>query len=66
LSVSIQGDADPIMSYFQNVSLHEAFAKAGATDTLFTVPRAGLGNFNSEKRTETYCKIVDLIVKHGL
>ena len=54
------------MSYFQNVSLHEAFAKAGATDTLFTVPRAGLGNFNSENRTETYCKIVDLIVKHGL
>jgi len=64
--LSIQGDADPIVPYSQNVLLHEALAKAGATNELFTVPGGGHGNFNPEERTAIYRKIADFLAEHGL
>ena len=64
--LSIQGDADPIVPYSQNVRLHDALAKAGATNELFTVPGAGHGNFNAEQRTSIYLKIKDFLAKNGL
>ena len=64
--LSIQGDADPIVPYSQNVLLHEALAKAGATNELFTVPGAGHGNFNPDERTSIYRKISEFLAKNGL
>lgn len=64
--LSIQGDADPIVPYSQNVLLHEALGKVGATNELFTVPGAGHGNFDPEERTKIYLKIQEFLAKHGL
>jgi acetyl esterase/lipase len=64
--LSIQGDADPIVPYTQNVILHEALAKVGETHELFTVPGAGHGNFSTEERTKIYSKIAEFLGKHGL
>jgi acetyl esterase/lipase len=64
--LSIQGDADPIVPYSQNVKLHEALTKAGAKNELFTVPGGGHGNFKPEERTKIYVKIRDFLSKNGL
>jgi acetyl esterase/lipase len=64
--LSIQGDADPIVPYSQNVRLRDALTKAGATNELFTVPGGGHGNFKPEERTKIYVKIREFLSKNGL
>jgi acetyl esterase/lipase len=64
--LSIQGDADPIVPYSQNVRLRDALTKAGANNELFTVPGAGHGNFKPEERTKIYLKIREFLTKNGL
>jgi acetyl esterase/lipase len=64
--LSIQGDADPIVPYSQNVRLTEALKKAGAKAELFTVPKGGHGNFKPEERTQIYAKIREFLQKNGL
>jgi acetyl esterase/lipase len=64
--LSIQGDADPIVPYSQNVRLRDALTKAGATNDLFTVPGGGHGNFKPEERTKIYQKIHEFLAKNGL
>lgn len=64
--LSIQGDADPIVPYAQNVRLHEALSKAGAKAELFTLPGAGHGNFKPEERTRAYAKIREFLKANGL
>jgi acetyl esterase/lipase len=64
--LSIQGDKDVIVPYSQNVRLHEALTKAGATNELFTVPGGGHGNFSGDERTKIYTKIRDFLGKNGL
>jgi acetyl esterase/lipase len=64
--LSIQGDKDPIVPYSQNVRLHDALAKAGATHELFTVPGGGHGNFKPDERTRIYAKIREFLSKNGL
>ena len=64
--LSIQGDKDVIVPYSQNVRLHEALTKAGATNELFTVPGGGHGNFSADERTRIYTKIRDFLGKNGL
>ncbi len=64
--LSIQGDADRIVPYSQNVRLHDALTKAGATNELFTIPGGGHGNFNPEERTKIYLKIREFLTRHGL
>ena len=63
--LTIQGDADPIVPYSQNVRLHDALAEAGATHELFTVPEAGHGNFDTAERTQIYMKIKDFLASNG-
>ena len=63
--LTIQGDADPIVPYSQNVRLHEALAQAGAANELFTVPEAGHGNFDTAERTQIYMKIKDFLASNG-
>src|SRR5580704_12831159 len=43
--LSIQGDADPIVPYSQNVRLRDALTRAGVANELVTVPGGGHGNF---------------------
>jgi acetyl esterase/lipase len=64
--LSIQGDADPIVPYSQNVRLNEALSKAGAKTELFTIPAGGHGNFKPEERTKAYAKIHEFLTKNGL
>jgi acetyl esterase/lipase len=64
--LSIQGDADPIVPYSQNVRLRDALTKAGATNELVTVPGGGHGNFKPEERTKIYVKIREFLAKNGL
>jgi acetyl esterase/lipase len=64
--LSIQGDADPIVPYSQNVRLRDALTKAGATNELFTIPGGGHGNFKPEDRTKVYQKIREFLAKNGL
>ena len=64
--LSIQGDADPIVPYAQNVRLRDALNKAGVANELFTVPAGGHGNFKAEERTKIYLKIREFLAKNGL
>jgi acetyl esterase/lipase len=64
--LSIQGDADPIVPFSQNVRLTEALTKAGAMTELVAVPGAGHGNFKAEERTQIYLKIRAFLAKNGL
>jgi acetyl esterase/lipase len=64
--LSIQGDADPIVPYSQNVRLRDALAKAGAKNELFTIPGGGHGNFKPDERTKAYAKIHEFLSKNGL
>jgi acetyl esterase/lipase len=64
--LSIQGDADPIVPYSQNVRLHDALRKAGTTNELFTIPGGGHGNFKAAERTKAYQKIREFLAKNGL
>ena len=64
--LSIQGDADPIVPYSQNVRLHDALTKAGVTNELFTVPGGGHGNFKPDERTKIFLKIREFLAKHGI
>jgi acetyl esterase/lipase len=64
--LSIQGDADPIVPYSQNVRLRDALTKAGVPNELFTIPGGGHGNFKTDERTRAYVKIREFLAKNGL
>ena len=64
--LSIQGDADPIVPYSQNVRLRDALTKAGAKNELFTIPGGGHGNFKPDERSKAYVKIREFLAKNGL
>jgi len=64
--LSIQGDADPIVPYSQNVRLRDALLKAGVTAELLTIPGGGHGNFKPDERTKIYLKIREFLAKNGL
>ena len=64
--LSIQGDADPIVPYAQNVRLHDALKKAGAKAELFTIPGGGHGNFKPEERSKAYAKIREFLTANRL
>ena len=64
--LSIQGDADPIVPYSQNVRLTDALKKAGAKTELFTIPGGGHGNFKADERSKAYAKIREFLTANGL
>jgi acetyl esterase/lipase len=64
--LTIQGDADPIVPYSQNVRLREALTSAGVPNELFTIPGGGHGNFKPDERTKAYQKIREFLAKNGL
>jgi dipeptidyl aminopeptidase/acylaminoacyl peptidase len=62
----LQGDADPIVPFSQNVRLTEALTKAGVTTEPVAVPGSGHGNFKAEERTQIYLKIRAFLATNGL
>ena len=64
--LSIQGDADPIVPYSQNVRFRDAMVKAGAKAELFTVAGGGHGNFSPDERVKIYAKIREFLAANGL
>ena len=64
--LTIQGDADPIVPYSQNVRLHDALSKAGVPNELFTIAKGGHGNFKAEERVKAYVKIREFLAKNRL
>jgi acetyl esterase/lipase len=64
--LSIQGDADPIVPFSQNVRLRDALVKAGVKTELLPIPGGGHGNFKAEERTKAYQKIREFLAANGL
>lgn len=64
--LSIQGDADPIVPFSQNVRLNDALKKAGASSELLPIPGGGHGNFKPDERTKAYTKIREFLKANGL
>jgi acetyl esterase/lipase len=64
--LSIQGDADPLVPFSQNVRLHDALTKARVKNELVSIAGGGHGNFTAEERTKAYVKIRDFFAENGL
>jgi acetyl esterase/lipase len=55
--ISIQGDADPIVPYSQNVRLHQALDGAGVRNQFVTVPGGKHGGFSDAEMAKAYAEI---------
>ena len=64
--LSIQGDADPLVPFSQNVRLHDALIRAGVKNELVSIAGGGHGNFTAEERTKAYVKIRYFLAEIGL
>jgi acetyl esterase/lipase len=64
--LTIQGDADPVVPYSQNIRLHDALSKVGTPNELFTIPGGGHGDFKPEERSKAYARIREFLGKNGL
>jgi acetyl esterase/lipase len=56
-TISIHGDADPLVPYNHSVRLQDALQKAGVTHELITVPGGGHGNFPPDQWQRAYAAI---------
>jgi acetyl esterase/lipase len=56
-TISIHGDADPLVPYQHSVRLQEALQKAGVPHELVTIPGGGHGNFTTEQWQRAYAAI---------
>ncbi len=64
--ISIQGDADPVVPYTQNVRLHQALEQAGIRNQLVTVPGGKHGGFTDAEMTKVYAEIRAFLNKQNL
>jgi acetyl esterase/lipase len=56
-TITIHGDADPLVPYTHSVRLQEALQKAGVVHELITVPGGGHGNFSTDEWTRAFAAI---------
>jgi acetyl esterase/lipase len=56
-TISIHGDADPLVPYQHSVRLQEALLKAGVPHELVTVPGGGHGDFSTEQWQRAYAAV---------
>jgi acetyl esterase/lipase len=56
-TISIHGDADPLVPYSHSVRLQDALQKAGVAHELVTVPGGGHGNFAPEEWQRAFAAI---------
>ena len=52
--LTIHGDADKLVPYSHGVRLHQALAKAGVRNQLFTIPGGGHGGFTAEQELKAW------------
>jgi len=64
--ISIQGDADPIVPYSQNVRLHQALDKAGTSNQLVTIPGGKHGGFSDTEMAKAYAEIRGFLDKQNI
>jgi acetyl esterase/lipase len=64
--ISIQGDADPIVPYSQNVRLHQALDKAGIRNELVTIPGGKHGGFSDTEMAKAYAEIRGFLDKQNI
>ena len=63
-TISIHGDADPLVPYQHSVKLQEALQKAGVPHELVTIPGGGHGNFKTEEWQRAYAAIEEFLCAH--
>lgn len=56
-TISIHGDADPLVPYQHSVKLQDALQKAGVAHELVTIPGGGHGNFSTEQWQRAFAAI---------
>jgi acetyl esterase/lipase len=56
-TISIHGDADPLVPYSHSVRLQEALQKAGVVHEMVTIPGGGHGTFQPEQWQTVYAAI---------
>ncbi|MEK6323061.1 MAG: alpha/beta hydrolase [Acidobacteriota bacterium] len=65
-TITIHGDADPIVPYTHAVRLQEALNKAGVPNHLVTIPGGKHGGFSHDETLRAYSAIRDFLTKHGV
>jgi acetyl esterase/lipase len=63
-TISIHGDADPLVPYQHSVRLQEALQKAGVPHELVTIAGGGHGNFKTEEWQRAYAAIEKFLAVH--
>jgi len=56
-TISIHGDADPLVPYAHSTRLQEALQKAGVAHELITVPSGGHGNFSTAEWQRAFAAV---------
>lgn len=56
-TISVHGDADPLVPYQHSVKLQDALAKAGVAHQLVTIPGGGHGNFSTAEWQRAFGEI---------
>ncbi len=65
-TLTIHGDADPIVPYAHATQLHKALEKSGVENRLITVQSGGHGNFSKEQYQSIANTIREFVRKHVL
>jgi acetyl esterase/lipase len=65
-TITIHGDADPVVPYSHAVRLHEALNKAGVPNQLVTIPGGKHGGFSRDEASRGFTAIRAFLSKHGL
>jgi acetyl esterase/lipase len=63
-TISIHGDADPLVPYNHSVRLQEALQKAGVAHEFITVPGGGHGTFSAPEWQRAYAAIEKFLAAH--
>jgi dipeptidyl aminopeptidase/acylaminoacyl peptidase len=65
-TLTIHGNADPVVPYSQAVRLHAALSKVGVRNQLLTVESATHGDFTVEQTLHAYSVIREFLAKSNL
>lgn len=63
-TITVHGDADPLVPYKHSVRLQESLQTAGVAHELITIPGGGHGNFPLPEWQRTYAAIQSFLAKH--
>lgn len=63
-TITIHGDADPVVPYAHATRLHAALAAAGVPNQLVTIPGGGHGGFPADQNARAYAAIEAFLAQH--